>query len=477
MTPIEFYDTRTRSRRVFEPLEPGKVGIYTCGPTVYAEQHVGNLRSRLFSDLLKRFLQSEGFEVTHVINITDVGHLVSDADEGEDKMEAAARKAGQTAEEIAEHYTELWRRDGAAVNCQPPEHNPKATEHIAEQIELGQKLEAGGYLYRIEDGIYFDTSKFDRYAELAGLDLEGQAEGARIGVTEGKRNPSDFAVWKFAEEGVQRLQEWDSPWGRGFPGWHLECSAMSVRYLGERFDIHTGGIDLSTVHHTNEVAQSECGYGVHPWVQFWMHNEFLALSADGAGDEKMSKSKGNVTTLNDLIERGIDPLAFRYFFLQAHYRQQQSFTDEAIQAAAKGFKRLQKIAAELESVEGEGDAEIQAPYYARFRDALADDLNAPRAMAVVWDVARSDALADVDRRDLLRRFEPVLGLKLGEAAEAGAEDEWESDPRIDALVEERTAARAAKDWAAADRIRDVLAAEGIEIVDSPEGPRWRRKDG
>ncbi|MGB0619829.1 MAG: cysteine--tRNA ligase [Myxococcota bacterium] len=470
MTQIEFYDTRARTRRPFEPLEPGKVGIYTCGPTVYAEQHVGNLRSRLFSDLLKRFLQSEGFAVTHVINITDVGHLVSDADEGEDKMEAAAKKAGQTAEEIAAHYTELWRKDGIAVNCQPPEHNPKATEHIAEQIELGQRLEAGGYLYRIEDGIYFDTSKFDRYAELAGLDLEGQAEGARIGVTEGKRNPSDFAVWKFAEEGVQRLQEWDSPWGRGFPGWHLECSAMSVRYLGERFDIHTGGIDLSTVHHTNEVAQSECGYDCHPWVQFWMHNEFLALP----GDEKMSKSKGNVKTLNDLIARGIAPLAFRYFFLQAHYRQQQNFTDEAIQAAAKGFKRLQKIALDLESVEGEGDPAVQAPYYDRFREALADDLNAPRAMAVVWDVARSDDLAEVDRRDLLRRFDPVLGLELGAPAETAAEEAWETDPRIDDLVAQRTAARQAKDWGTADRIRDELTAEGIEIVDSPEGPRWRR---
>ena len=473
LSPIEFYDTRRGRRVPFEPLEPGKVGIYSCGPTVYAEQHIGNLRSRLFSDLLKRFLLSEGYAVTHVINITDVGHLVSDADEGEDKMEAAARKAGRTAEEIAAHYTELWRRDGEAVNCLPPEHNPKATEHIPEQIELARKLEAAGYLYRIEDGIYFDTSRFPRYAELAGLDLEGQSEGARIGVTEGKRNPADFAVWKFAEEGVSRLQEWDSPWGRGFPGWHLECSAMSVRYLGPRFDIHTGGIDLATVHHTNEVAQSECGYGVHPWVNFWMHNEFLALSG-GEGDEKMSKSKGNVKTLSDLIERGIDPLAFRYFCLQAHYRQQLAFSDEAIESAAKGFARLRRIAAELEQVEGEGDPAAQAPYADRFREALADDLNAPRAMAVVWEVARSDTLAPVDRRDLLRRFEPVLGLSLGEAPSEVSADA-ESDPRIDALLADRQAAREAKDWATADRIRDELAAEGIEIVDSPEGARWRRR--
>jgi cysteinyl-tRNA synthetase len=468
---VEFYDTRSRSLRPFEPIEPGRVGIYTCGPTVYAAQHVGNIRSRLVADLLRRFLESEGFRVTHVINITDVGHLVSDADEGEDKMEAAARRAEQSAEEIAEHYTKLWREDCAAVNCIPPEQNPKATDHIQDQIELAEKLEAGGYLYSIPDGLYFDTSRFPRYAELAHLDLEGQSEGARIGVTEGKRNPADFAVWKFADKEVKRLQEWDSPWGRGFPGWHLECSAMSVRYLGERFDIHTGGVDLATVHHTNEVAQSECGFGVHPWVGFWMHNEYLNM-----GSEKMSKSKGDVKTISDLTRRGIDPLAFRYFFLQAHYRQQQAYSDEAIQSAATGLRRLQAIASELEAAEGEGNAELQAPFEARFRNALAEDLNAPRAMAVVWEVARSSTLPDVDRRDLLRVFDRVLGLKLAEGSAADANDEWERDPEIDGMLAERQAARDAKDWAIADRIRDELAAMEIEIVDTPEGPRWRRTD-
>jgi len=468
---IEFYDTRNRSLRPFEPIEPGRVGIYTCGPTVYAPQHVGNIRSRLVPDLLRRFLESEGFEVTHVINITDVGHLVSDADEGEDKMEAAARRTGRSAEEIAEHYTALWREDCEAVNCLPPEHNPQATAHIPDQIELAKKLEAGGYLYSIPDGLYFDTNRFPRYAELAGLDLEGQAEGARIGVTKGKRNPADFAVWKFAEKDAKRLQEWDSPWGRGFPGWHLECSAMSVRYLGERFDIHTGGIDLATVHHTNEVAQSECGYGVHPWVGFWMHNEYLNM-----GGEKMSKSKGEVKTLSDLAKRGIDPLAFRYFFLQAHYRQQQAYGDEAIQSAAKGLRRLQTIAASLEAADGEGDDAIQAPIKARFRDAMADDLNAPRAMAVVWEVARSGLLADVDRRDLLRTFDAVFGLRLA-AGPAGSEgDEWDSDPEIDGMLAERQAARESKDWATADRIRAELVRMKIEIVDTPRGPRWRRMD-
>jgi cysteinyl-tRNA synthetase len=470
--PVEFYDTRSRCLRVFEPLEPGRVGMYSCGPTVYGPQHVGNLRSRLFSDLVKRFLLSEGFEVTHVINITDVGHLVSDADEGEDKMEAGARRTGQSVTQIAELYTQMWRDDAEAVNCLPPEFVPKATEHIPEQIELGRKLEAGGYLYTIADGVYFDTGLFSRYAELAGLDLEGQSEGARIGITEGKRNPSDFAVWKFAEPGVKRLQEWDSPWGRGFPGWHLECSAMSVRYLGERFDLHTGGIDLATVHHTNEVAQSECAFGIHPWVGYWLHNEYLNM-----GSEKMSKSAGNVKMLSDLIARGIDPLAFRYFFLQAHYRQQQVYNDEAIASAAKGLRRLKAIAATLEGVGGEGDAKAQAPYAERFRNALAEDLNAPRALAVAWDVARSDELADVDRRDLLRRFDLVLGLRLDDVAGASQKDAWGQDPRIDGMLLERQAARAAKNWVTADRIRDELAAENIEIVDSPEGSRWRRTEG
>jgi cysteinyl-tRNA synthetase len=466
---IQFYDTRSRSLRPFESLESGRVGMYSCGPTVYAPQHVGNIRSRLVSDLLRRFLESEGYAVTHVINITDVGHLVSDADEGEDKMVAAARQAGQTADEIATHYTQLWREDCAAVNCIPPEQNPKATDHIPEQIELAQRLEAGGYLYSIFDGLYFDTSLFPRYAELAHLDLEGQSEGARIGVTEGKRNAADFAVWKIAEKDVKRLQEWDSPWGRGFPGWHLECSAMSAHYLGEQFDIHTGGIDLATVHHTNEVAQSECGFGVHPCVGYWMHNEYLNMGA-----EKMSKSKGQVKTISDLSDRGIDPLAFRYFFLQAHYRQQQSYVEEAIQSAATGLRRLQTIASGLADANGDPDEAAQMPIRAKFRDALADDLNAPRAMAVVWEVARSDALTDVDRRDLLESFDAVLGLRLMEGPPSAAADEWEQDPVIDGMLAERQAAREAKDWATADRIRDELVAMKIEIVDTPDGSRWRR---
>lgn len=468
MSEIRLYNTRTRKKERFEPIEPGKVGIYTCGPTVYGPSHIGNLRSQLVPDLLKRFLRSEGFEVTHVVNITDVGHLVSDADDGEDKMELAAQQAGQSAEEIAEKYTKLWHEDRARLNCQPLEHNPRATDHIPEQIELAKTLEERGFLYQIDDGLYFDISKFPRYTELAHLDLEGQGAVHRIEKVEGKRQAADFGIWKFPPEGVKRLQEWDSPWGRGFPGWHLECSAMSSKYLGEHFDIHTGGIDLATVHHTNEVAQSECGFGVNPWVNYWVHNEFLDF-----GGEKMSKSKGNVKSLDDLIDRGYDPLAFRYFILQAHYRQQQAFNTDAMDAAATGYRRLVKAVVAVRDVVGEGDAAAQAPYRERFRAALADDLNAPQAMAVVWDVARSDSLAEVDRRDLLLAFDEVLGLDLANAKLE--EEESESDPRIDALVAERDEARKHKDFATADRIRDELAAEGITIIDSPEGSRWSRK--
>ena len=468
MSGLVLYDTRTRRKRPFAPLEPGHVRMYTCGPTVYSAQHIGNLRSQLFADLAKRVFLREGYRVTHVVNITDVGHLTDDADAGEDKMEKAAREAGLRAEDIADKYTQLWLRDRAAVGCLAPEVLCKATEHIPEQIEMIRSLEDKGYTYRIADGIYFDTSKFPRYAEFARLDLEGQQGGARIADVPDKRNAPDFALWKFAEEGVQRQQEWDSPWGRGFPGWHLECSAMSVKYLGTTFDVHTGGVDHIQVHHTNEVAQTECSFGVHPWVGFWMHNEWLDFRG-----EKMSKSTGNVALLADLEARGIPALAFRYFFLQAHYRQQQTFTDEAMDAAATGYDRLLGAAASLRDSEGEADPVRIAPHRQRFRDALRDDLNAPRALAVASDAARSQELSAAERWALLKEFDAVLALDLVSAVPRAAVQE--SDPRIDARVEQRQQARRDKDFATADRIRDELDAEGIVIEDTAEGARWRRR--
>jgi len=462
------YNTRARRKERFEPLEPGHVRMYSCGPTVYSAQHIGNLRPYLFADLLRRTLEHAGLRVTHVINITDVGHLTDDADAGEDKMEVAAKRTGRRAEELAAEYEQQWKRDCARVGCLPPHATPRASEHVPAQIEMARRLEERGFTYRIEDGLYFDVSKFPRYAELSRLDLAGQQGGARIGGVEGKRNPQDFALWKFAAPGVKRQQEWDSPWGRGFPGWHLECSAMSIQYLGQTFDIHTGGVDHIPVHHTNEIAQSEGALDVHPWVNVWMHEEFLDFRG-----EKMSKSKGNVYVLDDLVAQGVEPLAYRYFFLQAHYRQQQTFTDEALAAAATGYDRLVGLACELRRAQGDVDASRLEEPRSRFAEALCDDLNAPRAMAVVWQVARSDALSPAERWTLLAEFDAVLGLDLANAEPRAAQQE--SDPRIDAMVAGRDAARAAKEWAEADRLRDALAAEGILLEDGPEGTRWRRE--
>ncbi len=468
MAELVLFNSLGRRKQVFEPLEPGHARVYTCGPTVYSRQHIGNLRSALFADLLVRALRLAGLRVTHVINVTDVGHLTDDADLGEDKMERAAAQTGRRAQDIAREYTELWLRDRRLLNLRDPDVLCRATEHIPQQIAMVRALEEKGYTYRIEgDGLYFDTSKFPRYAELARLDLAAQREGARIGEVSGKRNPADFALWKLAPPGVRRQQEWDSPWGRGFPGWHIECSAMSTEYLGRCFDIHTGGVEHLPVHHTNELAQSECALDVHPWVRVWMHHDWILFRG-----EKIAKSTGNVLVLEDLVEQGFEPLAYRYFLLQAHYRQQQLYTDEAMAAAATGYRRLLGHAAELRSAEGEVRDERIAPHRERFREAVCDDLNAPRALAVAWDVARSEVLEPAERRALLVEFDAWLALDL---ASGPREALRESDPRIDALVAERERARRAKDFAAADRIRAQLDAEGIVIEDTPQGPRWKRK--
>lgn len=469
MSQVVLYNTRTRRKESFEPLEPAHARIYSCGPTVYTAQHLGNMVAYMFVDLLRRTLEDAGIQVTNVVNVTDVGHLTDDADDGDDKMELAAKNSGQRAEDIAARFTEMYMRDRRRLNCIDPEVLCKATDHIEEQIAMARVLEDKGFTYALPDGLYFDVSKFPRYAEFSRLDLahQGEAGGARLQAVEGKRNSQDFALWKFAADGVKRQQEWDSPWGRGFPGWHLECSAMSVKYLGERFDIHTGGVDHVPVHHTNEIAQTEGALDVHPWVQVWMHNEHYHFKG-----EKMSKSKGNIALLDEIVDKGIEPLAYRYFFLQAHYRQQVNLTDEAMVAARTGYRRLVATAAKLREVEGAGDPDRQAPFRERFRAALRDDLNAPQGMAVAWEVARSSDLSKPDRRDLLLAFDEVLGLDLATASPTEAASE--SDPRIDALLAQRDAARRDKDFATADRIRDELAAENVEIVDTPEGSHWRR---
>jgi cysteinyl-tRNA synthetase len=463
---LRLHDTRTRAVRPFVPIAPPKVGIYTCGPTVYAPQHLGNMRSQLVPDVLRRVLMAAGYEVTYVTNITDVGHLVSDADEGDDKMEAAAARAGTSAAEIAAHYTEQWATDRARLGCLEPDIVPKAASHVAEQIAMVQTLERLGHTYVIDDGVYFDTSTFPAYADFAHLDLDELATSGRVEHIEHKRHPADFALWKLTAPGVVRQQEWDSPWGRGFPGWHIECSAMATAYLGDRFDIHTGGVDHVRVHHTNEVAQSECALDVHPWVGTWVHNEFLDL-----GGAKMSKSKGDGLLVDTLVDRGLAPLAFRYFTLQAHYRQQQAFTWKAIEAADTALRRLVANAVAARDAGGRSDPAAIDDHRRRFWSALADDLNTPRALAVVSEVARADDLSPADRWAFLSEADQVLGFGFAEASSGPVP---ESDPVIDAKVAEREAARAAKDFATADRIRDELAAGGIELIDGPSGPTWRR---
>ncbi len=468
---LTLYNSRTRRKEAFEPLEAGHARVYSCGPTVYAHQHLGNMRSVVFSDLLNRALRAEGLRVTHVMNITDVGHLVDDEhDAGEDKMEKAARLSGRSAQDIAKAYTQHWLEDRARLNCTEPDVLCLASEHIAEQIAMIERIEAAGAAYPAEDGLYFDVSTFPAYAELARLKLDAQKGGARVDVASGKRNPQDFALWKFSPPGARRQQEWDSPWGRGFPGWHIECSAMSVRYLGERFDIHTGGVEHLPVHHSNEVAQAETALGVHPWVQYWMHHDWILFEG-----EKMAKRAGGAPVLEELVKRGVPPLAYRYFLLQAHYRKQQHWSEKALQAAVAGYRRLLAHTLPLAESEGNENPEQTAPLRARFAEAVRDDLNAPQALALAGAVARDTRLSPASRRALLEAFDAFLGLDLLTAQAPGEEEGHELDAETAQQLEAREAARRAGDYAEADRIRALLEARGLLLEDTPEGPRVRRK--
>jgi cysteinyl-tRNA synthetase len=472
---LQLYDTRRRAVVPFEPLVAGKASIYTCGPTVYAPQTLGNMRSQFTPDILRRVLLADGYDVTFVTNITDVGHLVGDGDEGDDKVEKAAAQQGKTAEEIAAHWTHQWATDRRRLGMLEPDHLPKATEYLPQQIALIEQLEANGHTYRIDDGIYFDVSSFPGYADFAGLDLNEMEASGRVDNIADKRHPADFALWKFSPEGSKRLQEWASPWGVGFPGWHIECSAMSTDLLGVQFDIHTGGVDHIRVHHTNEIAQTECALGVHPWVPVWMHTEFLNLGA-----EKISKSKGHVLVVDTLVDEGIEPLAFRYFLLQSHYRVQQAFSIDLVRSAGTALRRLVHHAvAARDEVGGATTDLVAGSRAAGLRDdfwaALRDDLNTPKAMSVASTVAREAELTAAERWTLLADFDRVLGFGLADATDPDASGDVSDDSAIAAKLADRQAAKAAKDFATADAIRDELAAQGIEIIDTPDGPRARRR--
>jgi cysteinyl-tRNA synthetase len=456
---LYLYNTLTRQKEEFVPIRPKEVGLYTCGPTVYNYAHIGNLRTYIFEDVLKRVLIFNGYTVRHVMNITDVGHLTGDRDMGEDKMESGSRREGKTAWSIADFYTRAFKQDIAQLNILEPTLWCKATDSIPEQIELIRVLEEKGFTYKTSDGIYFDTARFPNYSRLSSQNLEALQEGARVEKNPEKRNSTDFALWKFSPAGARRQMEWDSPWGIGFPGWHIECSAMSMKFLGDQLDIHCGGIDHIDIHHTNEIAQSEAATG-RKFFNFWMHGAFLNIQ----GGKKMAKSEENFLTLeNALTKSGIRPLAYRFAAFLTHYRKPMEYSDESIQAARNGLEHLCNQVREVASSGETTTGAVIPSFREKFLEAVNDDLNMPRAMAVVQEMLKSDMPARTKHATILD-FDRVLGLGLDQV-----DKPQEVPPEVLKLVEARRQARAAKDFAASDRLRDEIQALGYEVKDTREG--------
>ena len=458
---LYLFNTKTKQKEEFEPINK-VVSIYSCGPTVYNYAHLGNLRSYVFRDILKRVLIYSGHKVKDVINITDVGHLVSDADEGEDRLEKAVRREGKTAQVIAAFYTKEFLDDVKDLNIDTNKTLfPKATEYISEQIDLVKKLEEKKLTYKTTDGIYFDTSKFKNYGILGGIDLEGLKEGARVEINREKKNPTDFAIWKFSKEEEKRQQEWDSPWGKGFPGWHLECSAMAMKLLGEQIDIHTGGIDHIPIHHNNEIAQSESVTNKE-FARFWLHNQFLNVESG-----KMAKSKENFLRLQTVVDRNINPLSYRYFLLQAHYRSPLTFSWEALEASQTALRRLSEQAQALPK-----GGSVSDEYKQKFESYISDDLDTPGALALVWTLVKDDSLQDTDKRATLINFDKILGLDLFNIS---FEKTIVIPEEIRRLAKEREEARKAKDWQKADHTREEIEKLGFVIKDIESGFKIEKK--
>jgi len=456
---LQLYNTLTRKKEKFKPIRRWKkmVSMYTCGPTVYDYAHIGNFRAYVFADILKRVLKHKKYRIWQVINITDVGHLTSDQDEGQDKVAARAEKERKTAWQIAEFYTEAFKEDFIKLNCLEPKRWAVATDHIKEMIKLIEKLESKGVTYKTSDGIYFDTSQLEDYGKLAKLDIRGLEVGKRIELGE-KKNPTDFALWKFSPKGKKRDMEWDSPWGKGFPGWHVECSAMAMKYLGKTIDIHTGGIDHVPVHHSNEIAQSETATG-KPFVRFWLHNEHILMN-----DEKMAKSLGNIIGIKDLMKKGFDPIDYRYLLLNTHYRKELNFTWDALQAAQNAYKKLKKEFLSWDKNSGE----ILPDWEEKFHQAIYDDLNMPQALAVIWDLIKSKE-KEANKRESILHFDSVLGLGLDKLNPEAIPNE------IKELAEQRLQARREKEYEKADSFRKEIEVLGWEIEDSADGYDLFRK--
>ncbi|NOZ19553.1 MAG: cysteine--tRNA ligase [Planctomycetes bacterium] len=467
---MTFYNTMTRRKEEFQPLEEGKVRMYNCGPTVYDFVHIGNCRSFLMADLLRRYLEYRGYEVTQIMNITDVGHMVGDRDQGEDKMEKSAREQEKDIWEIAGFYMDTFFEDIKALNFRKAHLYPRATEHIPEMIEMVKKLEELGYTYTISDGVYFEVEKFQDYGKLSGNTVERLDPGSRVKVNEEKKSPIDFTLWM---RGDDFLMKWDSPWGAGRPGWHIECSAMSMKYLGESFDIHTGGEDNVFPHHENEIAQSEAATG-KPFAKYWLHARYLLVD-----NQKMSKSLGNFYTLRDLLEKGCDAMQIRYALMSTHYRQPLNFTMEGLEAARHSIQRVRDFIAHLRGAAAEGNLsddvkQLAEKTLARFEEGLDDDLNISVALAAIFDLIHEVNRLDINKADaehvlsFMAKVDDVLGLQF-------LAEEESLDEEIERLIEERKQARANKDFARADEIRDGLLARGIILEDGPDGTRWKRR--
>ena len=456
---MRLYTTLSRRKEEFQPLEPNRVRMYTCGPTVYRYAHVGNLRTYLFADVLCRVLEYLGYDVTQVMNITDVGHLTDDTfDRGEDKMLVSARLENKSAEEIAEFYSRAFMDDTRKVNIRPAAHYPRATDYISRMQELVARLIERGHAYEVDGTVYYDIASFSGYGKLSHNSRGQLLAGVRGEPDPRKRNPGDFTLWKAAAD--KRLQVWDSPWGRGFPGWHIECSAMSTALLGERFDVHTGGIDNVFPHHEAEIAQSEGVFG-HQVVNYWIHGDHLMLSGN-----RMAKSAGNFFRITELEEQGYDPLAFRYLVLQAKYRTKLSFSPDALAGAGRALRQLRVRVAEWRS----GPDGPRGDFQERFRAAIADDLDLPTAMALMSELTRSD-LAPCAKASLLLDWDRVLGLDLARGVGADAAP-MELPPGTAELLEQRSRARQERDFATSDRLREDLAAMGVSVIDTRQGQKW-----
>jgi len=452
--PLQFYNTLTRKKEKFSPINQGEVRVYTCGPTVYDYAHIGNLRAYVFADILERTLKYAGYEVKRVMNITDIGHLSSDADSGEDKMTKGLLREGKeltlpNMRELAEFYAEKFKDDLRALNVEIPKNIYYASDYVKEDVELVKKLEEKGYTYKTGDGIYFDTSKMPDYGILWGAARNREESKSRIAENSEKKNPEDFALWKFNSE-----LGFKSPWGRGFPGWHIECSAMGMKFLGEQFDIHTGGIDLNPTHHTNEIAQSECATDKKPFVKFWLHSEFV-----DTGSEKMSKSKGNFLKLESLANKNISPLTYRFWLLMANYHTKMNFVWEALEGAETALKRLYGLYLGLGSEIGN----IHGEYRNKFKEYLEDDLDTPRALALLWDVAKDENMSAADKKATILDFDKVLGLGFENLKEE------EIPEKIKKLAEEREDARKTKNFKKSDDLRKEVNSLGYEIEDSTLG--------